>query len=415
MTSRERVLAALDHRPPDRTPLDLGGSIVTGIHCEPLQGVRRELGLEERPARIYDTVQMLGEVEMDLVERLGIDVLRVDLPGARVGAHGAEMKLWEPFEGVTVEVPASLDVGRDGEGGWYLFRGAGDDRKPVMHMPEGSFYFDTIGYGRWHHDFKPPPLEEIRRASESWHLHEPSLEILAARAQELRETTDRALLMMAGGVGVCYIGHLTDFLCLLAEDPDYVYDSFQINAEVAISNLEKMWEYVGDNVDLLWISGLDLGSQRCELISPATFERVYVPAFRPQYEWIHENTTWRTFRHSCGSIANIVETMADAGVDALNPVQTTAAGMEPSSLKERVGDKVAFWGGGVETQGVLQFGTPDQVREQVAERVRIFGEGGGFVFCPDHNIQPNTPPENIIAAYETAREADQHRVSQHHT
>lgn len=410
MTSRERVLAALDHREPDRLPLDLGGSIVTGIHCEALQGVRRELGLEERPARIYDVVQMLGDVEMDLVERLGLDVLRVDLPGARVGAHGEAMKLWEPFEGVTVEIPESLDVGPDGEGGWYIYRGSGDERQPVLHMPEDSFYFDTIGYGQWHHDFKPPPLEEMRKRSEAWHLHEPSLEVLAERAQYLREHTDKALHMMAGFTGVCYVGHLTDFLCLLAEDPDYVHDLFQIAAEVALSNLQKLWEWVGDNVDLIWISGLDLGSQRCELISPETFERVYVPAFHPQYEWLHENTTWRTFRHCCGSIANLVEMMADAGVDALNPVQTSAAGMAPASLKAKVGDRLTFWGGGVETQGVLQFGTPEEVREQVAERVRIFGAGGGFVFCPDHNIQPNTPPENIIAAYETARETGQYPI-----
>jgi uroporphyrinogen-III decarboxylase len=412
MTSRERVLAALDHREPDRLPLDLGGSIVTGIHCEPLQGVRRQLGLEEQPSLIYDVVQMLGDVEMDLVERLGLDVLRVGMAGARVGAHGDATKLWEPFEGVTVEVPESLDVGPDGEGGWYLYRGAGDDRKPVMHMPEGSYYFDTIGYGEWDHDFEPPPLDEIRKRSEAWHLHEPSLEMLAERAEYLRENTDKALLMMAGGVGVCYIGHLTDFLCLLASDPEYVYESFQINAEVAVQNLQKLWEYVGDNIDLLWISGLDLGSQRCELISPKTFEEVYVPAFKPQYDWIHENTPWRTFRHCCGSIVNIVGMMAEAGVDALNPVQTTAAGMAPANLKQLVGDDVAFWGGGVETQGVLQFGTPDEVREQVAERVRIFGEGGRFVFCADHNIQPNTPPENIIAAYETARETGQYPITQ---
>jgi len=404
MTGRERVLAALDHRQPDRTPLDLGGSIVTGIHCQSLLGVRRELGLEERPACVYDAVQMLGDVEMDLVERLGLDVLRVELPGARVGAHGDAMKLWEPFEGVVTQIPESLDVGPDDAGGWYLYRGVGDDRRPVMHMPEDSHYFDTIGYGQWNRDFKPPSLEDIRRSSEAWHLYEPTLEHLAERARHLRETTDKALHLMAGFMGVCYVGHLTDFLCLLAEDPDYVHDLFQITAEVAISNMEKLWEWVGDNVDLLWISGLDLGSQRCELISPETFERVYVPAFRPQYEWMHRNTTWRSFRHSCGSIANIVGMMADAGVDALNPVQTSAAGMDPASLKQRVGEQVTFWGGGVETQGVLQFGTPDQVREQVAERVHIFGAGGGFVFCPDHNIQPNTPPENIIAAYETARE-----------
>jgi len=179
---------------------------------------------------------------------------------------------------------------------------------------------------------------------------------------------------------------------------------------VALSNLEKLWEWVGDNVDLIWITGLDFGSQRCELFSPQTFREIYLPALRAQYQWIHDNTTWFSFEHSCGSIANIVGDMAEAGLDALNPVQTTAAGMDPAWLKQTVGDRLTFWGGGVETQDVLQFGTPDQVCEQVAERVRIFGQGGGFVFCADHNIQPGTPPENIIAAYQTAFEVGQYPI-----
>ncbi len=410
MTSRERVIAALEHREPDRLPLDLGSTIVTGIHCQALTELRRALALEERPARIYDLVQMLGDVEMDLVERLHIDVLRVEVPGARAAAHGPGDRLWEPYPGVPVLVPEDLDVESDGEGGWLYCRGVGDDRRATMTMPRTSFYFDTIGYGEWHHDFTPPPLERVREMSAAWHLHDPTLDALAARARELRETTDKALLMTSGGLGMCYVGHLTDFLCLLAEDPVYVHDLFQINVEVAISNLEKLWLWVGDSVDLIWITGLDFGSQRCELFSPRTFREVYLPALQPQYEWIRDNTTWYSFEHSCGSIANIVGDMAEAGLDALNPVQTTAAGMDPAWLKQTVGDKVTFWGGGVQTQDYLQFGTPDEVAEHVAERVGIFGPGGGFVFCADHNIQPNTPPENIIAAYETAFEVGRYPI-----
>ncbi len=410
MTSRERVIAALEHREPDRVPIDLGASIVTGIHCEALVRLRRRLGLADRPVRIYDVVQMLGEVDMDLVERLHLDVLRVDLPGARVGAHGGGEKLWEPFPDIPVLVPESLDVEPDGEGGWLYFRGVGDDRRATMSMPRSSFYFDTVGYGEWDRDFTPPPLERIREMSASWHLYEPSLEALAQRARQLRADTDKALLMTSGGLGMCYVGRLTEFLCLLAEDPVYVHDLFQIATEVALSNLQKLWDAVGEDVDLVWITGLDFGSQRCELISPKTFREVYLPALAPQYRWIRENTTWFSFEHSCGSIANIVRDMAEAGLDALNPVQTTAAGMDPAWLKQTVGDRMTFWGGGVQTQDFLQFGTPEEVATHVAERVRILAPGGGFVFCADHNIQPNTPPENVIAAYQTAIEVGQYPI-----
>lgn len=411
MTGRERVRAALEHREPDRVPIDLGAGIVTGIHCEALVRLRRALGLEERPVRIYDVVQMLGAVDDDLVERLGIDVLRVDLPGARVGAHGDAEKLWEPYPDVFVLVPESLDVESDGAGGWLYYHGVGDDRRATMAMPAGSFYFDTIGYGRWNRDFTPPPLERVREMSAAWYLYEPSLTALAGRARELRATTDKALLMTSGGLGMAYVGHLTDFLCLLAEDPDYVYELFQIAAEVAITNLERLWTAVGTAVDLIWITGLDFGSQRGELFSPQTFRAVYLPALEPQYRWIREHTTWHSFEHSCGSIANIVGDMAAAGLSALNPVQTSAAGMDPAWLKHTVGDRITFWGGGAQTQDYLQFGTPNEVRAHVAERVRIFGPGGGFVFCADHNLQPNTPAENIIAAYDTAREVGRYPIT----
>ncbi|MGD9496187.1 MAG: uroporphyrinogen decarboxylase family protein [Armatimonadota bacterium] len=410
MTSRERVIAALEHREPDRVPLDLGASIVTGIHAQTLVWVRRALGLDDHAVRIYDIVQMLGEVEMDLVERLGLDVLRVDVGGARVGARSDAEKLWEPWPDVPVLIPADLDIEPDEHGGWLYYRTVGGERIAQMSMPAGSYYFDTIGYGQWHHDFVPPPLERIREISAAWHLHETTLEALARRAQELRASTDKALLMTSGGLGMCYVGHLTDFLCLLAEDPGYVHDLFQLATEVALANLHKLWGAVGDSVDLIWITGLDFGSQRCELFSPRTFREVYLPALRPQYEWIRNNTTWFSFEHSCGSIAKIVGDMAQAGLDALNPVQTTAAGMDPAWLKRTVGDRLTFWGGGVQTQDVLQFGTPDQVRAQVAERVRIFGPGGGFVFCADHNIQPDTPPENVVAAYDTARETGRYPI-----
>jgi hypothetical protein len=408
MTSRERVLAAIDHQEPDRVPLDLGGSFVTGIHAQSLHHLRRRLGLEDRPVKLHDAVQMLAEVEMDVVERLHLDVLPIEPLNMRMGLASDRGKLWQLFDGSPVLVPSDFDLELSGDE-WLLHLGEGDRRRPVYHMPVGGYYFDTIDYGAWHHDYRPPDLDGLRRASANWRVTDESLDFARTRAEELRRSTDKALhLNCWGTLGMRYVGHLTDFLCLLADDPGYVRELFDISVAAAIENLKLLWQAVGDNADLIFITGLDFGSQRAELFSRDTFREVYLPALKAHFDWVHENTTWRCFEHSCGSIPGFVADLADAGLDVLNPIQTSAAGMDPAWLKETVGDRLTFWGGGVETQGVLQFGTPEQVREQVAERIRIFAPGGGFVFNPDHNIQPKTPPENIITAFETALELGQY-------
>lgn len=404
MTSRERVLKAIDHEEPDRVPLDLGGSFVTGIHAQSLHHLRRRLGLEDRPVRVTDVMQMLGEVEMDLVERLHLDVLPIEPLEMQLGLSDPSLKTWQLFDGTEVFVPGDFDVELKGDE-WVLHAGQGKQRRPALHMPVGGYYFDSIDYGAWHHDYEPPDLADMRRASVNWRVTDETLDFTRTRAEELRRGTDKALhLNCWGALGMRYVGYLTDFLCLLADDPGYVRELFEISTEVALQNLELLWQAVGENADLIFITGLDFGSQRAELFSPDTFREVYLPALKAHFDWVHEHTTWKCFEHSCGSIPAFVADLADAGLDILNPLQTSAAGMDPAWLKETVGEKLTFWGGGVETQGVLQFGTPEQVREQVAERIRIFAPGGGFVFNPDHNIQPKTPPENIIAAFETALE-----------
>lgn len=404
MTSRDRVLAAINHEEPDRVPLDLGGSFVTGIHAQALHHLRVRLGLEDRRVRVSDVMQMLAEVEMDVVERLELDVLPIEPLEMQLGLSDRNLKTWELFDGTEVHVPGDFDVELVGDE-WLLHRGRGKDRKPVLHMPGDGYYFDTIGYGAWDHDYQPPSLDRIRGMSANWHIRDETLEFARTRAGELRRNTDKALLLNCwGALGMRYVGHLTDFLCLLAEDPGYVRELFDISTQVALQNLELLWQAVGENADLIFITGLDFGTQRSEMFSQETFREVYLPSLRAHFEWIREHTTWKSFEHSCGSIPGFVGDLADAGLDVLNPIQTSAAGMDPAWLKEQFGDRLTFWGGGVETQGVLSLGTPEEVREQVAERVRIFAPGGGFVFNPDHNIQPNTPPENIQAAYEAAFE-----------
>jgi uroporphyrinogen-III decarboxylase len=145
------------------------------------------------------------------------------------------------------------------------------------------------------------------------------------------------------------------------------------------------------------------------LISPRAYRKLYQPFHKQINDWVHANTNWKTFIHSCGSVINLVEDFIASGFDIVNPVQTSAANMDPRELKRRFGDRVTFWGGGVDTQQELPYGTPDQVRRQVRERIEIFGAGGGFVFNTIHNVQPNTPIDNVLAMYETVREYGRYR------
>jgi hypothetical protein len=408
MTSRERVLRALQHREPDRVPLDLGGTIMSGIMAHPLHGLRRHLGLQQRPVKVYEVFQMLGEVELDAVERLGIDVLPVEPLVQFFGLRREGWKPWRLWDGTEVLVPGQFEVETDTEGGWLLHT-AGDPSRPVEgRMPRGGFYFDMSSLTDSHPDYTPPALEGLRREGL---LPAAELEFLAARAEGLRRQTDKALLLGCWDrVGLPWVGSIPDFLVLQALDPGYVRELFAVRTETALDNLERLERYLGDNVDILGLDGTDYGAQNAELFNPELFGELYLPFFREQNDWVHEHTAWKTWLHSCGSITAILPILVEAGVDIINPVQTSAAGMDPAWLKREFGDRIVFWGGGVDTQRTLPFGTPEEVAAEVRERIRIFAPGGGYVFNTIHNIQQNTPPQNIAAAYETARSAGAYPV-----
>jgi uroporphyrinogen-III decarboxylase len=185
---------------------------------------------------------------------------------------------------------------------------------------------------------------------------------------------------------------------------DYVYEVFDRQCEIALGNLEKAYEAVGDKVTVVMVTGTDFGAQHGPFISPAAYRDLYKPFHARVNDWIHGNTRWKTFIHTCGSVRALIEDFIDAGFDVLNPVQCSAADMDAAPLKRDFGDRIVFWGGGVDTQKTLPFGTPDEVREEVRERIRIFGKGGGFVFNTIHNVQARVPVENLMALYETVRE-----------
>jgi len=402
MTSRERVLAALDFREPDRVPLDLGGSIMSGIMAQPLDRLRRHLGLPVKPVRVYEVFQMLGEVEMELVEALGIDVLPVVPPVQFFGLRREGWKPWRLWDGTEVLMPGQFNIEVDPASGDWLLRSGGDPTRAVEgRMPQAGFYFDMPALTASHFDYVPPPLEQVRR---EYRLQSEQLEFLAARAEHLRRTTDKALFLGCWDYfGLPWVGSIPDFLVLMVTDPAYVRDLFEVRTETALDNLEKTRTWLGENIDILGLDGTDYGSQNAELFSPELFARLYVPFFKIQNDWVHRNTGWKTWLHTCGSVTRIVPLLIEAGVDILNPVQTSAAGMDPAWLKREFGGKITFWGGGVDTQRTLPFASAAEVAAEVRERVRLLAPGGGFVFNTIHNVQQGTPPENIVAAYEAAR------------
>ena len=185
---------------------------------------------------------------------------------------------------------------------------------------------------------------------------------------------------------------------------DYIIEVFEYQTKIAIENLKLYKQAVGDKIDTILVGDTDIGTQKGELFSPDIFRELYKPYFKQMNDWVHENTNWKTFYHSCGSIANLLDDFVEMGVDIINPVQCSAKNMGAEQLKKHYGEKLTFWGGGINTQWTLPFGTVEDVKKEVIDRLQIFSKGGGYIFSTIHNIQANTPPENIVAMFEAYKE-----------
>jgi uroporphyrinogen-III decarboxylase len=185
---------------------------------------------------------------------------------------------------------------------------------------------------------------------------------------------------------------------------DFLHEVFEKQTDIAIQNLARAREATGDVVDVVFICGTDFGTQDSSFCSTETYEELYAPYYRKMNDWIHTHTRWKTFKHSCGAVESFMDHFVHSGFDIINPVQINAAGMDPRLLKEKYGDHLTFWGGGVDTQKVLPFGTPEEVRDHVREQIDILSPGGGFVFNTVHNIQANVPLQNVLAMLEGIRQ-----------
>ena len=413
-TSRECVRQALAHRQPDRLPVDAGSTTVTGIHVSCVAALRQHFGISDGPVKVIDPGQMLGEIGSDLKELLGIDTEGVFRRMTRFGFPLEAWQPWRMYDGLEVLVPGGFTVTVDDNGDTLLYPQGDLSAPPSARMPNGGYFFDSIvRQPEIDEDALDPNdnLEEFPPISEQELDHLESAAFKAA-------ATGWAVVANFGGTGLGDIAWVTasglkypkgirdvaEWYMSIRSRREYVRQVFEGQCKVAIENLERIAARTGDRIDVINICGTDFGTQTSSFCSVATFRDLWLPVYKLMNDWVHKNTRWKTFKHSCGAVEKFIPSFLEAGFDILNPVQCSAQGMDPELLKSTYGDRIVFWGGGVDTQHVLPFGTPEQVREQVLRRCEVFARDGGFVFNTIHNIQAQTPAENIVAMFEALGE-----------
>lgn len=410
------VRETLRHRQPAAVPVDLGGTFVTGIHVSCVAALRRYYGLGCDPVRVVDPGQMLGFLDEDLKQAMGVCTDGVFRRMTRFGFPPEGWKEWRMDDGLVVLVPGGFQTTR-GENGDILLYPQGDlTAPPSARMPKGGYFFDNI--------IRQPPVEEEKldpadNLEEFQPWPEAEVDHLAAEIRRAA-ATGRAVVASFGGTSFGDIAwvpgpglkhpkgirDVTEWYVSTRTRRDYIHRVFDRQCGIALANLERIAARVKDLVDVINICGTDFGTQTSSFCSVATFRELWLPYYRRITGWIRRNTRWKTFKHSCGAVAKFIPSFIEAGFDILNPVQCSAAGMDPEFLKRTFGEQIVFWGGGVDTQKTLPFGTPTQVREEVLRRCGIFAPGGGFVFTPVHNIQAGTPVENIVAMVNAVAEFD---------
>lgn len=414
MNARQRLQTALRHETPDRIPFDIGGSPVTGMHVSCVKNLRAYYGLPEKPVKVVDPGQMLGEIDAELKAILGIDTEYAEPMQNIFGFQNSGWKEWTMNSGQTVLVPKDFAVTRDESGNTLIYPRGNLQAKPSGMMPKDGYYFDSIVRQMPIDDDDLDPQDNLQ---EFVPIDQAAVDFYAEEAAALKKT-GRGIVANFGGTALGDIAlvpapfleapkgirDIEEWYVSAILRPGYVHAVFERQTEIALGNLQKIHQAVGNDIDVIYLCGTDFGTQISTFCSRETFVDLYMPYYRILNGWIHANTQWKTFKHSCGAISEFIPLLIESGFDILNPVQCSAAGMDPDILKRDFGDTIAFWGGGVDTQTTLAFGTPQQIRREVLQRCSIFSKHGGFVFAAVHNIQQGTPVENIVAMIDALRE-----------
>ena len=417
MTSRERLAATLNHHAPDRLCVDFGAGFQTGMGAGAVHRLRQAvLGQPDFRVKVIEPYQMLGEIDEELRQALGLDVVGVHGSGTMFGFKNEGWKPFTMFDGTPVLVPEKFYVTPADEGGWWVYP-EGDTRvPPSAWMPKGSYFFDSLN--------RQQPLDEskldpVDNCAEMGPMSEEEVRHFARTARHWHENTTAGVYMTLPGtafgdialVPAPWIKHpkgirgVTEWYMATAAHRDYVRKVFECQCESALKNIEWLTAAVGDCAQVVFVSGTDFGTQTSQFCSVRTYREMYKPFHKAVNDRIHQLSKWKTFIHSCGAVRPFIPDFIDAGFDVLNPVQCSATGMDPRLLKREFGRQLVFWGGGVDTQKTLPFGTPDEVYREVRERIDIFGEGGGYVFNGIHNLQSNVPTENLLALFRAVKDA----------
>ena len=414
MTSRERLEAALNHRQPDRIPVDFNGTAVTGMHVKCVIGLRGHYGLEKRLVKVHEPYQMLGWIDDDLQAALGIDVEGVYGSETMFGFRNENWKPWRMDDGTEVLVSENFRVTRDANGDTLIYPKGDLTAPPSGRLPKDGFFFDTI--------VRQGPIDEAQldpedNLEEFGAVSDAALDHFDAESRRA-VATGRGTIASFGGTALGDIAlipapFLTHpkgirdveewYVSTLTRRP-LIHRIFERQTEIALRNLEKIHARVGDRVQAAFLCGTDFGTQQSTFCSVAAFRELYMPYYKRINDWVHRHTAWKTFKHSCGAVETLIPAFIESGFDILNPVQVSAAGMDARNLKEKYGRDIVFWGGGVDTQKTLAFGAPEEVRAEVLKRCEVFGRGGGFVFNSVHNIQANVPVRNVVAMFEAVGE-----------
>ncbi len=378
MNSRQRLQLALNHQEPDRVPFDLGATVLTSIHHKSYRALRQYIGMPEVEPRIVDILQQIVTVDDDMRERLKVDV---------------------------------RDVAP---------RSSAAFRIDIREMPGYTYFYDEWGIGwrkpidgGWYYDMFDHPLKDAQTIADIENYNWPNpIDVarfagMAERAQHAAQVEQHGVFMGGLSAGIMEMASWTRGFA------NYFMD-FAANEKLIVALMRKVmdlkmayWEVAlreaGDNVDAVNEAD-DFAGQRSMLISPAMYRRIVKPLHKELFDFIHARTKAKLFFHSCGAIRPVIGDLIEIGVDILNPIQVSAAGMDSAELKREFGKDITFWGGGIDTQRVLGSGTPDEVRADTRKRIEDLAPGGGFVFATVHNIQGDVPPENIMAMWETLQE-----------
>ena len=415
MIPRERVLTALDHRQPDRPPIDFGGHRSSGIAAIAYPKLRAALGLEPRPIRVYDPIQQLAILDDDVLERFGVDTIELGRGFALDETDWAE---WPLPDGTPAYMPAWAlpereRVGEPNGDRWLIKSPSG---RVIAQMPDSAIYFEQCYWPFLEDADEDLDAVESLFAECMWSgVPSPPGPLIAGEggakrfvegARALREKTDRAIIGLFGG-NLLELGQwfyrMDRFLMMMAAEPERTEAFLDRLVEIHLKNLEGYLKLVGPYIDVI-LFGDDLGAQNGPQMSPAMYRRLFKPRHAAMWKRAKELADVKVMLHCCGGVRPILDDMIEAGLDAMNPVQITCNGMEAEGLKRDFGDRITFWGGGCDTRDVLCNASPAEVRDHVRRQVDTFAPGGGFVFQQVHNILANVPPENVIAMFDAISE-----------